>query len=84
MFFALAAIVACCAMFNHNKCLLTVLAGILFLLLATLVLAAVAVYKAGPVVDKAIRKEALTMLEDYENNNDTRREVDKIQENVND
>jgi len=71
IFFGLAGIVACCAMFNHNKCLLTLLGGVLVLIIATLCLGIVGLEKSKPVVDSLLHNATVNATMQYGNPNAT-------------
>jgi len=79
VFFGLAAIIACCAMFNHNKCLLTVLASVLCILIAMLLFGTVTVIRDGGMIDGTLRNTTLEAMQNYTKSNETRDEIDWFQ-----
>jgi len=82
VFFGLAAIIACCAMFNHNKCLLTVLASVLCVLIALLVFGTVTIVRDGSMIDGTLHNTTLEAMQNYTLSNETRDEVDWFQERL--
>jgi len=79
VFFGLAAIIACCAMFNHNKCLLTVLASVLCILIGMLLFGTVTIIRDGSMIDGTLRNATLDAMQNYTKSNETRDEVDWFQ-----
>jgi hypothetical protein len=97
VFFSLAGLIACCAMCNHNKCLLTVVRcnhyhdiTIIQLQLGVTILALIGmlcvgtfmIVKEAPLIESAIKNETLKAMEQYNISHEITDELDWFQTNV--
>jgi len=82
VFFSLAGLIACCAMCNHNKCLLTVLGVTIVGLIGMLCVGTFMIVKEAPLIEDTIKNATLDAMKKYNETQEITDELDWFQKNL--